>query len=354
MATQRYGPLAITAAAANPVDGDGSTIVFECRDAGEIVVQITGGGMNATAQFEATNDLSTWFAVPGTPLAGGADVTSATAAGRWRFNSGGLVKFRVRCSAWVATYSVTAGLTPGVFGQQGASISAAVTGSVDIVTSMVPGGGATHLGKAEDAAHTSGDTGVAVWAVQKATPADVSSDGDYAPLQVSGGYLYVHPKNILNEDVTVGAAQPLAMVGAMRAHTPANTSGTDLDAEPLQIENGLLWTGNKTLATSYGVTSAVFSSADATTAAAVTDAPTATQKIVIDDVIISSITATNFRIECETSAVGVLQVFTTTTAPGVIVLKGLGIKLATADKKAMIKAANAGQVYCTVTYHSEA
>ncbi len=63
-------------------------------------------------------------------------------------------------------------------------------GDVD-VTSIVPGTSPTSLGKAEDAAHVSGDTGVAIWAVQKATPADVSTEGDYAPFQVSGGHLWI-------------------------------------------------------------------------------------------------------------------------------------------------------------------
>ena len=64
-------------------------------------------------------------------------------------------------------------------------------GDVD-VTSVVPGTGATNLGKAEDAAHSSGDTGVMTLAVRNDTPAALGgSDGDYAPLQVnSAGSLY--------------------------------------------------------------------------------------------------------------------------------------------------------------------
>lgn len=59
------------------------------------------------------------------------------------------------------------------------------------VSSVVPGTGATNLGKAEDGAHTSGDVGVMALAVQKATPADISTEGDYTPLQVSGGRQWV-------------------------------------------------------------------------------------------------------------------------------------------------------------------
>jgi len=65
-------------------------------------------------------------------------------------------------------------------------------GDVD-VTSVVPGTGATNLGKAEDAVHASGDVGVEMLAVRNDTLASlVSADGDYAPLQVNAeGALYV-------------------------------------------------------------------------------------------------------------------------------------------------------------------
>jgi len=58
-------------------------------------------------------------------------------------------------------------------------------GDVD-VTSIVPGTGATNLGKEEDAAHSSGDTGVMALAVRNdVLEALGGSDGDYASLQVT-------------------------------------------------------------------------------------------------------------------------------------------------------------------------
>jgi hypothetical protein len=62
-------------------------------------------------------------------------------------------------------------------------------GDVD-VKSLVPGTGATALGKAEDAAHSSGDVGVEALAVRTDTPAASSgTTGDYEPLHTnkSGG-----------------------------------------------------------------------------------------------------------------------------------------------------------------------
>lgn len=58
-------------------------------------------------------------------------------------------------------------------------------GDVD-VTSVIPGTGATNLGKAEDAAHTTGDTGVMALGVRNDNLAALAgADGDYAPLQVN-------------------------------------------------------------------------------------------------------------------------------------------------------------------------
>ncbi len=54
-------------------------------------------------------------------------------------------------------------------------------GDVD-VTTVVPGVAATSLGKAEDAAHTSGDVGVMALGVRQDTPASLAgTTGDYVP-----------------------------------------------------------------------------------------------------------------------------------------------------------------------------
>ena len=77
-------------------------------------------------------------------------------------------------------------------------------GDVD-VTSVIPGTSATNLGKAEDAAHSSGDTGVAVWAKRTDTPAASGADGDYVTVNSdAAGYLYVTPRS----SGSTGAAPP--------------------------------------------------------------------------------------------------------------------------------------------------
>lgn len=65
-------------------------------------------------------------------------------------------------------------------------------GGSPAITSVIPGTGATNLGKAEDSAHASGDTGVAVWAKRTDTAASsAGTDGDYATInQDSLGHLW--------------------------------------------------------------------------------------------------------------------------------------------------------------------
>ena len=102
---------------------------------------------------------------------------------------------------------------------------------------------------AEDAAHTSADKGVFVLAVQKATPADVSTEGDYTAFEVSGGRLWTSAL-VTAAATSIGKAEDVASAGAdvgvpamaVQKATPANTAGTDGDYEFLQMSAGLLWT----------------------------------------------------------------------------------------------------------------
>lgn len=68
-------------------------------------------------------------------------------------------------------------------------------GDVD-VTSVVPGSGATNLGKAEDAGHTTGDVGVMALAIRDDTLGATSgAELDYEPLHTDkDGALWVQPK----------------------------------------------------------------------------------------------------------------------------------------------------------------
>ncbi len=119
-------------------------------------------------------------------------------------------------------------------------------------------------------------------------------------------------------------------------------NGASADA-PLTKDGGPGWTS------SYLHTA----SADATGAVDLTAAPTAGQKIVIDDIIFSTDTAMNFTFEEETSGTDVLKIYCAANSTVQITPRGR-IKLATAGKKLRGDASVAGNIAVTVVYHSEA
>lgn len=112
-------------------------------------------------------------------------------------------------------------------------------GSVN-VADVVPGTGATNLGKAEDAAHTTGDVGVMALSVRTNTAtARGGTDGDYQPLITdTNGRLHVitGPSTSTIEVVGDGAhdaaiaGNPVRVAGrAMSADYTAVTSGDTAD-----------------------------------------------------------------------------------------------------------------------------
>jgi hypothetical protein len=118
-------------------------------------------------------------------------------------------------------------------------------GDVD-VTSVVPGVAAASLGKAEDAAHSSGDTGVMALAVRNDTLAALAgTDGDYAPLQVSAaGALHVTDAsasggaNVYVDDADwTATSSSHNLIGGVYQSTPGTI--TDGDTGPLRVtQNG--------------------------------------------------------------------------------------------------------------------
>lgn len=86
------------------------------------------------------------------------------------------------------------------------------------VNTVVPGTAATNLGKAEDAVHTTGDTGVMMLGVRNdIIESLVGTDGDYAPLQVSAkGALYTTPGNFIstNNSTTTPLAADAVYTGS--------------------------------------------------------------------------------------------------------------------------------------------
>lgn len=116
------------------------------------------------------------------------------------------------------------------------AIATSVAGTLAAsISSVVPGTAATNLGKAEDAAHTSGDTGVMMLAVRQNVPAALATtDADYAPPEVDSlGSLWVRQQAIaaVSADVALASAatsaQVLAANTARRGLLLTNTDAND-------------------------------------------------------------------------------------------------------------------------------
>jgi len=150
-----------------------------------------------------------------------ASITSGFTNGQYTvdYASGTLygVKATTQTSLASAAYKILQGVSSG-------------TGGTVSVTAIVPGTGATQLGKAEDAAHASGDVGVEMLAVRTDTPANRSgADGDYEPLQVSAGRLWTSS--------SVTAVVPgTAATSLGKAEDAAHTSG-DVGVMALGVGN---------------------------------------------------------------------------------------------------------------------
>jgi hypothetical protein len=112
--------------------------------------------------------------------------------------------------------------------------------------------------------------------------------------------------------------------------------------------------GGPTWVTTYGVAGARFTSADASGAvAAVTDAPVSGQRLIITDILLSVDTAMRLDFSIETAGTILASIYMGANTSGQVTIRSK-FKLATADKKLMVRTSVAGNVAVTVWYTSEA
>lgn len=137
-------------------------------------------------------------------------------------------------------------------------------GDVDVL-SVVPGTGATALGKAIDTAAGATDTGVALLAVRDDALTTLTPvDGDYVPLRTdSTGALHVRVSaggvaGVVEDAASAGGEEGILML-AVRRDTAASSSGTDGDFSTLNTDStGKLHVnvGNTVTVASHAVTNA--------------------------------------------------------------------------------------------------
>jgi hypothetical protein len=172
---------------------------------------------------------------------------------------------RVYASAWtsgtanitfIASVGVAASILTGSIPAGANAIGKlAANSGVDIgdvdVTSIVPGVAATNLGKAEDAAHTSGDTGVMALAVRQDTLSVLSADGDYIPLVVDGnGKLYTAGYNSAEDAVDAN----IVNAASQQSVTVEIQSASTIDAAETQLGGEIDCLGYNTITFFYDYT----------------------------------------------------------------------------------------------------
>lgn len=130
-------------------------------------------------------------------------------------------------------------------------------GDVDVL-SVVPGVGATNLGKAEDAAHTTGDVGVMALTVRQDSAAALAgTDADYQPLITdASGRLHVNVGNTVtvqatNLDVQSGGADLATSTQAAAIQTAVEIldnaiSGNEMQVDVITMPNVTLAAGTNT------------------------------------------------------------------------------------------------------------
>lgn len=131
--------------------------------------------------------------------------------------------------------------------------------------------------------------------------------------------------------------------GAITVDGTVAVTGTFYQATQPTSDNGPAWTS------AYQHTA----SADASAGADATAAPTAGQKIVVDDIIVSTAVALTVTFEDESAGTDLLVLYMPANGVAQVTPRGR-IKLPVADKKLRVKTSGAGAVACTVVYHSEA
>lgn len=151
-------------------------------------------GLNGTVTFGFSNDNVNWIenvpCVRNDSSQGIVQTAASPFPFTGRFATNGYRYFRVRVSTFTSASST-------VILHASTAISSVNLDAGNTVA-FSPGTAATQLGKAEDAVHGSGDTGVAGWGVRKDDPtatAVTSADGDYSQLSVDDkGVQWVRPR----------------------------------------------------------------------------------------------------------------------------------------------------------------
>lgn len=210
-----------------------------------VSVHIVTQGGSSTVTFQQSNDNTNWVStslmvagVSGTT----SPVTATTGTGLYH---GRLIGRYFRLNVTGIASGTTAGVLE--FSPQADAEFTSANSVTFITGSVTPGTSAGHLGKAEDAAHTSGDTGVAIWGVRKDTTTETTSaDGDYSQASTDsygGVFTRTDPINpftcsLDNIAATLTECQPAAAAGLSLYVTDIIAQSTTATAGQFLLRQG--------------------------------------------------------------------------------------------------------------------
>lgn len=214
-------------------------VQIDCSQLRSLSVQCAAMGTTGVVTPEWSNDGTTWAACTLLTTNGG-QATTFNAAGLW---STPVIARHFRLRLSTATTAGTTTLRVAGFALAVGPVAAQpVTGTVAVsgTTALTPGVAAANLGKAEDAAAASGDTGVFVLAVRRDTPAtNASAAADYAEFAVNGvGALWASQAS-----VATGGATMYRLLSA------ASTNANNIKASAGKIYK--IWVTNTNAAVRY-------------------------------------------------------------------------------------------------------
>jgi hypothetical protein len=236
------------------------------------LVQVVSTGTAGTFIFEGSNFLNTNYqTIPvwnqatatGTPITAAITAT-ASQIGYWIPKKFRFIRLRIATTITGGTLQAVTVLHrqqthPNYFQvaqATAANLQTTVTGTV--ISNLGTGGTvATSIGKAEDAAHASGDTGPAVWGVRYEALTAPSAAGDYTFIQVDelGKVVMMpyapsvnHVQGINATAITGTGDTPIITAGAAGVRnyiTSATFVNTSATATEIQIKDGttIIWRG---------------------------------------------------------------------------------------------------------------
>lgn len=218
----------------------GDVTVNNAAGAGAVNIQDGGNSITVDGTVAATQSGAWSTALNVSATAGDSPIRAedtAFAGGEFTMLGGA-----VRSDTLAITTSADGDIQPLKSTDEGALWVALDAGMSSVsISSVIPGTGATNLGKAEDAAAASGDVGVFALAVRQDTLASsVSADGDYAAIKEdSDGAIYTRQvSNDSTNSNVAGTATSTTLSAASSARIGATVYNDSSAILYVLLENG--------------------------------------------------------------------------------------------------------------------